>query len=184
MNSAQRARELRRNATDAERILWSRVRDRRLDGRKFRRQYPIGPYIADFACPQERLVVELDGGAHADHADYDADRTRFLEADGYRVLRYWNTDVLKNLAGALESIRATWAPNADAPPTGFPPTREPTPHRPSFPRRLAAEARLLALVAFDHAPLAMGRDRGAQRLVSKSPGARALPAKAGTSWSL
>ena len=108
MSSAQRARELRRNATDAERILWSRVRDRQLDGRKFRRQYPIGPYVADFACPQERLVVELDGGAHASQSDYDAERTRFLEADGYRVLRFWNTDVLMNLAGALEAIRATW----------------------------------------------------------------------------
>ena len=116
MNSAQRARQLRRNATDAERILWSRLRDRQLDGRKFRRQYPIGPYIADFVCPQERLIVELDGGAHAHRAQaaYDADRTRFLEASGYRVLRLWNTDVLKNLAGALESIRATWAQPASS----------------------------------------------------------------------
>ena len=118
MNSAQRARQLRRNATDAERILWSRLRDRQLDGRKFRRQYPIGPYIADFVCPQERLIVELDGDAYADRAQaaYDADRTRFLEADGYRVHRLWNTDVLKNLAGALESIRAAWAPGGTAPP--------------------------------------------------------------------
>ena len=123
MNSAQRARQLRRNATDAERILWSRIRDRQLDGRKFRRQYPIGPYIADFVCPQERLIVELDGGAHADHpqATYDADRTRFLESDGYRVLRLWSADVLKNLAGALESIRATWSPGAGAPRADAPP---------------------------------------------------------------
>lgn len=91
--------------TDAERVLWRAIRRKQLDGHRFRRQQPIGRYIVDFFCPEVRLIVELDGGQHAERADYDADRTEWLEARGYRVVRYWNPDVLRNLEGVLEDLR-------------------------------------------------------------------------------
>lgn len=94
-----RARRLRRNQTDVERKLWSRLRDRRLDGWKFRRQAPVGTYIVDFLCPDAKLVVELDGGQHS--AEADADRTQAIEAHGYLVIRFWNNDVTTNLEGVL-----------------------------------------------------------------------------------
>ncbi|RJF90777.1 endonuclease domain-containing protein [Sphingomonas cavernae] len=99
------ARNLRRSATEAEARLWHHLRNRQLEGFKFRRQYPIGAHIADFACEQARLVIELDGGHHADQIDADTLRTRSLEAAGYHVLRFWNTDVLNNTSGVLEAIR-------------------------------------------------------------------------------
>ena len=80
----QNARELRNAATDAEKVLWQHLRGRRLSGLKFRRQYPIAGYIADFACIEARLVIELGGGQHADRQAYDAERTRKLETNGYR----------------------------------------------------------------------------------------------------
>ena len=104
------ARRLRRDQTDAERKLWLRLRDRRLEGLKFRRQVTIGPYIADFCCESQRLVIELDGGQHAERADQDAARTAALEAQGYLVLRFWNNDVLRNMDGVLESILDTLRP--------------------------------------------------------------------------
>jgi very-short-patch-repair endonuclease len=102
-----RARRLRRDQTDAERIRWSRLRDRRLNGLKFKRQVPIDRYIADFCCPDARLIVELDGGHHSADEEADAKRTAVLESCGYLVLRYWNNDVTKNLDGVLEDIVAT-----------------------------------------------------------------------------
>ena len=98
------ARELRNAATDAERALWQHLRGRRLTGFKFRRQYPIAGYIVDFVCVEAKLVIELDGGQHADQQDYDAERTRRLEINGYRVLRFWNDDVLLRTADVLEEI--------------------------------------------------------------------------------
>jgi adenine-specific DNA-methyltransferase len=88
--------------TDVERKLWCAVRDRRLQGFKFRRQATIGPYVVDFLCTEARLIVELDGGQHSE--EVDAKRTAFLEADGYRVLRFWNSDVTESLDGVLERI--------------------------------------------------------------------------------
>ena len=98
------ARALRRNATDAERIMWRLLRDRRLDGVKFRRQVPIGPFVADFASVEHRLVVELDGGQHAESPS-DAARNRFLAANGWRVVRFWNNEVMRNREGVFESIQ-------------------------------------------------------------------------------
>lgn len=98
-----RARELRRNATDAEKRLWTLLREK-LPSAKFRRQVPIGPYFADFASHAVRLVVELDGGQHEEAAD--APRTAFLEREGYRVIRFWNHDVMQNLEGVLATIAA------------------------------------------------------------------------------
>jgi very-short-patch-repair endonuclease len=88
------ARQLRLNATEAERKLWSCLRDKRLLGLRFRRQQPIGPYIADFYCAAAKLIVELDGSQHADvRAHYDLSRTGWLETRGYKVVRLWNTDL-------------------------------------------------------------------------------------------
>jgi very-short-patch-repair endonuclease len=91
--------------TDAERRLWTALRDRRLAGYRFRRQHPIGRFIVDFACTRHRLVVELDGGQHADNAA-DVHRTGFLEREGWRVVRFWNNDVLGNTEGVIETVLA------------------------------------------------------------------------------
>ena len=101
----RRARQLRRQLTDAERKLWWALRGGQIDGLKFRRQHGIDVYIADFACPAARLIIELDGGQHADRIEADAQRTRVLEARGYAVIRFWNHDVMQNLNGVLEEIQ-------------------------------------------------------------------------------
>lgn len=106
-----RARTLRVGQTDAEQRLWQQLRDRRLDGFKFRRQHGIGTYIVDFVCIEAKLIVEVDGGQHADQAVYDAKRTAWLAASGYRVMRFWNNEVLENLEGVLESIRSELDPS-------------------------------------------------------------------------
>ena len=98
------ARRLRRNETAAERMLWERLRNRQLGGHKFRRQVPLGKFVADFACYDEKLVVEVDGGQHAECQDDDAARTRWLESRGFRVLRFWNHEVSENLQGVLTVI--------------------------------------------------------------------------------
>ena len=100
----QKARNLRNAGTDAERRLWQHLRLRQLGGCKFRRQVPVAGYIADLLCPEMKLIVELDGGQHVERATYDVRRTRVLEAEGYRVLRYWNDDVLLRTTGVLEDI--------------------------------------------------------------------------------
>jgi len=92
-----RARQLRRKQTDVEAKLWLRLGDRQLCGAKFRRQHPIGPYIVDLWCPNRGLVVELDGGHHAEQTSADEERTRFLEAQGYRVVRFWDHEVLNQM---------------------------------------------------------------------------------------
>ncbi len=98
-----RARELRQTMTDAERRLWYVLRDRRLRGYKFRRQRPIGPFIADFACLEYRVAIEADGGQHADN-EADMRRTAWLERHGWRVVRFWNNDILLNAGGVAEEI--------------------------------------------------------------------------------
>ena len=100
---SKRARQLRIDMTDAERRLWAALRGRRLSGYKFRRQHPLGPYILDFACIGHRLVIEADGGQHADSAG-DARRTKWLERRGWCVLRFWNNEVLANSEGVQEAI--------------------------------------------------------------------------------
>ena len=100
------ARSLRKNPTEAERKLWSQLRHKQFGGFRFRRQQPIGPYVADIYCAAAKLIVELDGGQHGndDHAIRDEARTQWLSSRGCRVLRFWNDDVLKNLYGVLEGI--------------------------------------------------------------------------------
>ena len=89
--------------TDAERRLWSLLRGRRLAGYKFRRQLPVGPFILDFACYEHKLAIEADGGQHAD-SEQDLDRTRRIEAEGWRVLRFWNNEILANPGGVMDTI--------------------------------------------------------------------------------
>ena len=100
------ARTLRQPQTDAEALLWYYLRDKQLDGYKFRRQHPIGPYIVDFACLSRKVLIELDGGHHAEQREQDEARDRFLRNEGYRVLRFWNNEVFENCGGVLEAIRA------------------------------------------------------------------------------
>jgi very-short-patch-repair endonuclease len=97
------ARSLRRRSTDAECRLWRHLRSRQLEGAKFVRQFPIGPHIADFACRDAHLAIELDGGQHSPEAD--APRTAAIEMFGYRIIRFWNNDVLAKTEGVLEVIR-------------------------------------------------------------------------------
>jgi very-short-patch-repair endonuclease len=99
-----RARELRGRSTDAEAQLWKRLRDRRFHGLKFRRQYVVGPFIVDFCCPNEALIVELDGGQHDQDRARDAERTAYLRALGYRVLRFWNNELLQHEGAALRRL--------------------------------------------------------------------------------
>jgi UDP-N-acetylmuramate dehydrogenase len=99
-----RSRTLRASQTEAESLLWTRLRAGRLQGHKFRRQVPIGSYIVDFACPAAKLVVELDGSQHLDQVEYDERRTRFLEKQGYVVVRVWNNDVIERTESVLEAI--------------------------------------------------------------------------------
>jgi very-short-patch-repair endonuclease len=99
------ARRLRANQTDAETVLWNRIRNRQIDGYKFARQVPIGQSICDFVCREKQVVIEVDGGQHAESTD-DAVRDRYLIAEGYRGLRFWNNEVLGNLEGVLITILA------------------------------------------------------------------------------
>ena len=100
------AKRLRKDMTDAERLLWQELRAHRLMGLSFRRQLPVGKYIVDFACPQQKLIIELDGGGHSEDAQmrHDAVRTKFLETEGWTVIRFWNDEVTNNLSGACDHI--------------------------------------------------------------------------------
>ena len=112
------ARQLRRDMTDAERQLWRHLRQRQLDGHRFRRQHPIGPFVADFVCLEQRLVIEVDGGQHADSAS-DSRRSQFLTQERYCVMRFWNHDVLGNIEGVVASILQSLAsagPHPNLPP--------------------------------------------------------------------
>ena len=100
-----RARGLRNNPTEAERALWKHLRIRQLNGHKFRRQQPLGPYIVDFVCIEKRLIIEVDGGQHSETVVTDAKRTLWLEAQGFRVLRFWNHQVLADIEAVMEVIK-------------------------------------------------------------------------------
>jgi very-short-patch-repair endonuclease len=104
----RRAKGLRRDITDAERIVWYELRAHRLHGASFRRQTPIGPYVVDFVCHAAKLIIEVDGGQHFEpgHLAHDARRSAYLAARGYRVLRFSNLDLMKNKSGVLEAIAA------------------------------------------------------------------------------
>ena len=118
---ANRARELRRDGSRAERKVWELLRDRRIGGAKFRRQHPIGPYVADFACISKRLVIEIDGDHHAFLVDRDARRTAAMELEGWRVVRFWANEVVANPEGIwaeIEQVLSTVPPHLASPPRG------------------------------------------------------------------
>jgi adenine-specific DNA-methyltransferase len=98
------ARDLRKNPTSPERLLWGRLRRRQMAGFKFRRQHSVGPYICDFACVEASILVELDGSQHVERSDYDFGRDAFLRSKGFRILRFWNNDVLSNTDAILETV--------------------------------------------------------------------------------
>ncbi len=116
------ARKLRKSMTDAEQKLWRGLRLRQMHDHKFRRQFPLGPYIVDFVCLDARLIVEVDGGQHADEKYGDVERDAWLTSQNFRVLRYWNNQVLKELDAVLEDIEraliATPPPHPGLPPRG------------------------------------------------------------------
>jgi very-short-patch-repair endonuclease len=99
-----RARKLRREMTEPEKRLWHRLRDNQLGGCHFRRQVPLGPYIADFCCLRPKLVIEIDGVTHTEMSEAEARRARWMRAAGYHVLRFWNNEVMENIEGVLEQI--------------------------------------------------------------------------------
>jgi very-short-patch-repair endonuclease len=100
----ERTRRLRKHLTEAERRLWQKLKRRQLASMKFRRQQPIGAFVVDFVCFERRLIVEVDGGQHAEQVPYDEHRTRWLEAQGYRVLRFWNNEVLAHTEAVAQVI--------------------------------------------------------------------------------
>jgi very-short-patch-repair endonuclease len=114
------AKELIKNSTDAESLLWRHLRRRQLEGLKFRRQQPIDNFIVDFVCLETRVVIEVDGGQHAAEKDKDNERDSYLDKNGFKVLRFWNNDVLQNIHGVLEMIRCncTASPSPQSPPAG------------------------------------------------------------------
>jgi very-short-patch-repair endonuclease len=132
-----RARELRRDGSHAERICWELLRDRRMGGAKFRRQHPIGPYFADFACVACKLVVEIDGDHHAFQVDADARRTAAMAREGWRVLRFWASEVVANREGvAAEVTRVLAIPlTQPLPPRGEEPDLEEMPSHVPLPLR-------------------------------------------------
>ena len=121
--AGERARILRRDMTEAERRLWQMLRSRQTEGYRFRRQVPIGGFIADFVCHPARLIVEIDGGQHDPSSEAETSRTRFLEAEGYRVLRFWNNEVLDNPEGVRGAIADALHQRSPSPIRSVAPTR-------------------------------------------------------------
>ena len=111
------ARKLRQQATDAERMLWKYLRARRMAGYKFQRQVVIEPYIVDFVCLEARLIVEADGGQHLEQAEGDLKRSAFLESLGYKVIRFWNHEILGDIHNVLERIHDSLIEVANTHPT-------------------------------------------------------------------
>ena len=109
------AKLLRHEMTDAERVLWREVRAHRFAGFKFKRQEPLGLYVVDFVCYEAKLIIELDGGQHAEQQEADVERTRWLESRGFRVVRFWNNDVLANIAGVMQEIEKEITPPSPRP---------------------------------------------------------------------
>ncbi|HEX9024438.1 MAG TPA: endonuclease domain-containing protein [Geobacteraceae bacterium] len=106
INLTEAAKELRKRMTDAESILWKRLKAKQLDGLKFRRQEQLGRFIVDFVCFEKGIIIEADGGQHAVEMEKDEERTQWLNSQGYTVLRFWNNDILSNTDGVMEAIKS------------------------------------------------------------------------------
>ena len=122
MDKVSKGRELRRDGSRAERICWHLLRDRRISGVKFRRQHPIGPYFADFACISRKLVIEIDGDHHAFQVAADARRTAAMEREGWRVLRFWANEAVQNPEGIWSAIKIALNERAQPPHPASPPS--------------------------------------------------------------
>ena len=133
-----RARSLRNQATDTERHLWHFLRNRQLGGHRFRRQVPINTYIADFACLEAKLIIELDGGQHQQQAEYDARRDRQVAAKGFRILRFWDNQVFQETSAVLEVILRALEERSYSPPVC--PHPDPPPHAGEGERRYIPRA--------------------------------------------
>ena len=105
MSLLDNAKTLRRNLTDVEQKLWYHLRAHRFMGRKFKRQKPLGRYVVDFICLEEKLIIELDGGQHSENLEYDHERDSWLRSQGYTVLRFWNNELMNETESVLERIR-------------------------------------------------------------------------------
>ncbi len=118
-NPVKIARNLRKRPTDAEKLLWKHLRSEQLEGLGFRRQEPMGDYIVDFVCFEKRIVIEVDGGQHALETEKDSARDGWLKSQGFKVLRFWNNEVLGNIEGVLEALRENCLkrPSNNPPPT-------------------------------------------------------------------
>ena len=105
--SIKKSRELRKNMTPQERKLWNIIRNRQFFGYRFRRQFPIGAYIADFICREKKIIIEIDGGQHNtdENLVYDRNRTEYLNSEGYNVVRFWNNDIDNNMSGVYEKLK-------------------------------------------------------------------------------
>ena len=103
----QNARELRKNMTSQERKLWNIIRNRQFYGYRFRRQFPVGNYIADFVCREKKIIIEIDGGQHNQvvHKQYDIERTEYLASEGYQVIRFWNNEIENNILGVYKKLQ-------------------------------------------------------------------------------
>ena len=121
-NTTILAKNLRKSATDAERLLWKYLRMKQLNGLKFKRQQPIGAFIVDFVCFEKRVVIEIDGGHHS-ASDKDVMRDDWLSSQGFKVLRFWNHDVLQNIEGVLEVIRINCIQSISDSPSPTPPIK-------------------------------------------------------------
>ena len=106
----KRSRELRKNMTPQEQKLWEIIRKRQFFGYRFRRQFPIGVYIADFVCREKKIIIEIDGGQHNtdENLIYDNKRTEYLNSEGYKVIRFWNNDIDNNMSGVYEKLKDTF----------------------------------------------------------------------------
>ena len=113
IKNVDKARDLRKNQTKAESLLWYHLRNKRFQGLKFRRQLPIGNYIVDFVCESLKVIIKLDGSQHMEAELYDNERTQYLSSLGYKVLRYWNNDLLSQKDSVLESIRLNLSKRAN-----------------------------------------------------------------------
>ncbi|MDO8293211.1 MAG: endonuclease domain-containing protein [Gallionella sp.] len=114
MSLLDNAKTLRRTQTDVEQKLWYYLRAHRFMGKKFKRQKPMGRYVVDFVCLEEKLVIELDGGQHAENIEYDQQRDSWLRSEGYKVLRFWNNELMGETEGVLERIRLALSNEADS----------------------------------------------------------------------
>ncbi|MGK6356988.1 endonuclease domain-containing protein [Sphingomonas sp. DT-207] len=159
----ERARALRNEPTAAEELLWSKLRRSQLGGLKFTRQLPVAGHFGDLACRNAKLIVELDGSQHVENARADTERTRHIEAEGYRVIRFWNNDLTSNMEGVLQAILEAALPGGERAPTPQPPPASGRGSRSGAPRQRRSKSDDVTTGA---SPPACGRGLGGGRPVS------------------